>query len=104
MSKRPPPRFANTTDFYALLGAFYAAWSRAEIVIDCAIWKVLGTTQRQAHILVAGMEFGRKAAVLKSLLRGSNYKNVEQIKGCLTRIRKSRRNIFAIRSWPADLT
>ena len=55
--------YANTPEFYALLGRFYAAWSRVEIVLDCAIWKVLGTTPEQAHAVVAGMEFGRKAAV-----------------------------------------
>jgi hypothetical protein len=95
MTDKPPARFANTTEFYAMLGAFYAAWSRAELVVDCAIWKILGTTQRQAHILVGAMEFGRKAAVLRSLLPRSNYKNLEQIKGLLTRISKSRRNEFS---------
>jgi hypothetical protein len=42
MAERPIP-FANTVEFYALLGCFYAAWSRAEIVVDCAIWKALGS-------------------------------------------------------------
>src|SRR5262249_5930776 len=93
MTSRP---YANTPEFNELLGRFYAAWSRVEIVLDCAIWKVLGTTPEQAHAVVAGMEFGRKAAVLRSLLPGSQFKNVEQLKGILTRITKtSLRNIFS---------
>jgi hypothetical protein len=94
MGEKPLP-FARSQNFYAMLGGFHAAWSRAEIVLECAIWKILGTTPEQAHILLAAMEFGRKAAILKSLLPGSNHSNQEKIKGCLTRITKSRRNAFS---------
>jgi hypothetical protein len=34
--KRP---FANTPAFYTALGLFYAAWSRTELAIDCAMWR-----------------------------------------------------------------
>jgi hypothetical protein len=88
--------YANTPKFCALLGRFYATWSRVEIVLDCAIWKVLGTTPEQAHAVVAGMEFGRKSAVLRSLLATSKFENVDELKGILTRITKtSLRNTFS---------
>jgi hypothetical protein len=90
---RPVP-FANTIDFYALLGFFYAAWSRAEIVVDCAIWKLLGTTPQQTHVLAASMGFRWKATVLRFLLPNSD-RDAEQIKGCLARISESLRNPFA---------
>jgi hypothetical protein len=100
MAERPIP-FANTVEFYALLGCFYAAWSRAEIVVDCAIWKALGTTPQQTHALVAAMEFGRKA-VLRSLLPSSG-KDVEQIKGCLTRISIRKIATEIVRLLPSSL-
>jgi hypothetical protein len=95
MSKRPKP-FANTIPFYTMLGLFYAAHSSAELTLDCAICRVLKLTPEQTHVLVATWEYGRKAAVLRSLLKGSAYNNKEaEIKGYLTKIGKSLRNTFA---------
>ena len=44
---------------------------------------------------MAGLHFGPKAALLRSLLATSNFKNVSELKGFLTRItRESLRNVF----------
>jgi hypothetical protein len=54
--------FANTPEFYTALGYFFAAWSRTELAIDCAIWKARGTqeTAEEAHARVAHMKFADK--------------------------------------------
>jgi hypothetical protein len=90
-----PKAFAHTPRFYAHFGWFYATWTAVDLDVDLAICKCLKITPEQTHALVAGLEFGRKVALLRSLLPASNYKNVEQIKGYLTRISKeSLRNVF----------
>src|SRR3974390_3555954 len=88
--------FAYTQRFYAHLGCFYAVWSATELNIDWAIGKILKLSHEQTHVLVARMQFGRKAALLRSLLPKSDYANASEIKGFLTRIRKeSLRNVFS---------
>ncbi len=94
MTTKPKP-FANTNRFYGHFGWFYASWTAMELNVDFAICKCLKITPEQTHALVAGLEFGRKAALLRSLLPSSDYKNPEQLKGYLTRIAKeSLRNVF----------
>jgi hypothetical protein len=94
MSEKPIP-FANTHTFYAHFGWFYATWTAMELDVDLAIGKILKITPEQTHALVAGLQFGPKAALLRSLLPSSDYKNVEQLKGFLTRVTKeSLRNVF----------
>jgi hypothetical protein len=39
--------FANTPEFYTALGYFFAFWGRAELAIDCAIWKTRGGQERR---------------------------------------------------------
>jgi hypothetical protein len=97
--------FANTPAFYVSLGAFYAAWTAVELNIDFAIWRILKIPLESAHALVGPLEFGRKAAILRSLLPSSDYRNVEQIKGHLTRLsRASLRNVFAHSFMASDAT
>ena len=88
--------FANTPTFYAHLGRFYAVWSATEVNIEFTIGKILKTPPEQTHALLAGLQFGRKAALLRSLLTKSSYPKVSELKGYLTRIRKaSLRNVFS---------
>jgi hypothetical protein len=95
MSAKATP-FANTPRFYSHLGWFHAAWTAMDLVVDLAICKLLKITPEQTHALVAGLEFGRKTALLRSLLSQSDYKNVAQLKGFITRISKeSLRNVFS---------
>jgi hypothetical protein len=92
MASKP---FVQTERFYGHLGRFYAVWNATELNIDWVIGKMLKITPEQTHALVAGMMFGRKAALLRSLLPKSDYKNVSELKGFLTRIKKEAlRNVF----------
>ena len=87
--------FARTKKFYGLFGLFYSAWSAAELNIDLTIGKLLGTAPAQTHALLAGMQFGRKAALLRALLSKSDYANASELKGYLTGMqRKWLRNVF----------
>jgi hypothetical protein len=88
--------FAQTAQFYGHLGWFYAVWSATELNIDLTIGKLLKLPPEQTHALLAGLQFGRKAALLRSLLTKSDYPNVPELKGFLTRIRtESLRNVFS---------
>jgi len=71
VSVRTVKRFANTDEFYRTLGGFFAAWSRTELVIDCAIWKALGTeTPEEAHKRSAGTKVSDKCKQLRTLIDG----------------------------------
>jgi hypothetical protein len=96
MPERPVP-FANTPEFYTALGCFYAAWSRTDLAIDCAVWKALkAVTPEQVHERVAAMKFGRKCEYFRSLLPASKFENIEKVKCLLNRITDhSMRNVFA---------
>jgi hypothetical protein len=98
MTEKPNLPFANTAQFYAHLGWFYSAWSSVDLSVDLAICRCLKISPEQTHMLVAGLEFGRKTALLRSVLSTSGYTvaEVEKLKGYLTRISKeSLRNVFA---------
>jgi hypothetical protein len=93
MSEKPTP-FANTPEFFTALGLFYAAWSRAELAIDCAIWKALETeTAEQAHERSAGMKFSAKCKQLRTLLdAGPTGHKARELLG---QIENYGRNVFA---------
>jgi hypothetical protein len=96
MTDPNPKPFANTPQFYAALGWFYATWTAVELNIDLAIHKALKIEPEQTHALVGPLEFGRKVSILRSLLSAGDRQNAEQLKGFLTRITKtSLRNVFA---------
>jgi hypothetical protein len=92
--KRP---FANTPAFYTALGLFYAAWSRTELAIDCAMWKAAGTeTAERAHERSARTKFSDKCKHFRTLLDCGKIPNDEKVKDLLTRIeQESMRNVFA---------
>jgi hypothetical protein len=95
MPEKPVP-FANTDEFYIALGLFYAAWSRAELAIDCATWKASGTeSAEQAHARSAGMRFSDKCKRLRTLLNEGKIPNSENAKDLLAQIESCGRNIFA---------
>lgn len=88
--------FALTAKFHTALGMFYAVWSNTELNIDFLIGRLLKTTPEQTHALLAGLQFARKAALLRSLLAKSDYPNATALKDYITRIRKqSLRNVFS---------
>jgi len=88
--------FANTPMFYAALGYFYAAWSRAELAIDCTTWKAQGTeSAERAHERSAGMKFSDKCKLLRTLLNDGKIPNSEKVKDLLAQIENYGRNLFA---------
>jgi hypothetical protein len=95
MSARSIKPFANTDEFYRSLGGFFAAWSRTELVIDCAIWKALGTeTPEEAHERSAGTTFSDKCKQLRALI--DDGKVPHKVRKMLDQIENdSLRNVFA---------
>jgi hypothetical protein len=95
MKTRTIKRFANTDEFYRSLGGFFAAWNRTELVIDCAIWKALGTeTPEEAHKRSAGTKFSVKCKQLRTLI--DDGKVPHEARGMLDQIQNdSLRNVFA---------
>jgi hypothetical protein len=88
--------FANTTEFYTALGRFHAAWSRTDLAIDWAIWKIGTETPEEVHKRVAGMQFGPKCKYFRSLLPASKFENVQKVEELLTLITDhAKRNEFA---------
>src|SRR4051794_13622251 len=78
------------------LGTFHVLWSTIELTVALGIGKFLRTTHEQTHILTAGMEFGRKATLLRNLAyRGSkpNRKQIVKIIGSLQN--DAKRNVLA---------
>jgi len=67
MTGKPKP-FASTIPFFSALGAFYATWTTVDLMVDLAIGRLLKLSPEQTHALVAGLEFGRKTALVRSLL------------------------------------
>jgi hypothetical protein len=64
--------------------------------MDWAIGKFLELPHEQTHLITAGLEFGRKAILLRALVARSDWKNKgEIIKHIKTIQEDSKRNIFA---------
>ena len=96
MPDKPTP-FANTSEFYIAFGRFYAAWSRTELAIDCAMWKALGTeTAEQAHDHAARTKFSDKCKQFRTLLDDDKFEHGEHVRDLLARIEHDLlRNVFA---------
>jgi hypothetical protein len=101
-------RYAYTDHFANTLGTFYVAWLALEATIECAIGRFLCLTHRRTHIIMAGMEFGRKASLFHVLLNESSYPNKAKIGELLTTIQKeAKRNIFThslVHTEPQEVT
>jgi hypothetical protein len=87
--------YAMTDDFRKNFGIFYSLWLILEATIECAIGRFLDLPHRKTHILMAGMEFGRKASLLRILLDDSDHPDREKIRNLLVKIQnEAKRNIF----------
>ncbi len=73
-------------NFIWWLGAFHGAWLSVETLTCYAIKKFLRLTSLEAHILTAGMEFGRKVILLRNLVYRSNIPNKAEIMGALNKL------------------
>jgi hypothetical protein len=90
------PLFIFTDAFLINLGKFYTTWLVLEATIDYTIGRFLKLPHNETHILTAGMEFGRKASLLRVLIDRSDIRNKLEIKQLLRKIQEeSKRNIFA---------
>jgi hypothetical protein len=87
--------FANTPQFYAALGRFYAVWSSVELTIDCAICKLENTLPEEAHKTLAALKFSDRTKRLRDLLAASGRSNVSELTQLLDSIEGDFRNIFS---------
>ncbi len=88
-------RYALTNDFTDDFGTFYALWLALEVTIEYEIGRLLHLPHRKTHIIVAGMEFGRKASLFHILLDESEHRDKAKIRALLTTIQnEAKRNIF----------
>jgi hypothetical protein len=103
-----PADYATTPHFTENLGTFYAMWLALEATLDYQIGRLLKQPHTETHILVAGMEFGRKANLLRILMGRSDNSNKDEIKRLLSKIQnESKRNIFThsiLHSGPDEVT
>jgi hypothetical protein len=87
---------ANQPDFLAAVGLFYSMWSANDITVDCAIGKLLKLPADETHLLTAGIDFNRRASLLRVLLNRSTLPRKPQIISALNTIQnESLRNVFA---------
>jgi hypothetical protein len=77
------------------LGHFYGLWSALESALGYTIGQLLKIPHLETHILTAGMEFGRRANLLRVLLMRSDHPERDRIRMLLSKIQnEARRNIF----------
>lgn len=86
----------NSNRFWYLLGCFHVTWALTDLTTDYAIWKFLGGTPLETHIITSGMMFGRKAKLLADLIANSNHPKKSEILGAFNKVRDhNKRNIIA---------
>jgi hypothetical protein len=77
------------------LGRFYGMWSALEAEVDYLIGRYIQLPHEVTHILTAGMEFARKANLLRTLVMRSTDPDKEKIRDLLSKIQnESKRNLF----------
>jgi hypothetical protein len=83
-------------DYTQLMGRFQSMWGSTEILTDYAICKFLKVTPGQAHLITAGVLFGRRARLLTDLVRRSDDPKKAQILEAFNKLRgESKRDMFA---------
>jgi hypothetical protein len=82
--------------YLQLMGWFQSAWASIEVNTDFAICRFLGVTYEQAHLITAGMMFGRKARLLADLIAASDHPKKDAIIRAFNSVREgNKRNVFA---------
>ncbi len=95
MSHKIAPSYALTQHFTENLGIFYGLWIALEATIEHQIGRLLKIAHIETHILIAGMEFGRKANLFRILIMRENGPNAEKIATLLNKLQnEAKRNIF----------
>ena len=91
-----PKRLTESIEFNKEFGWFHHMWALTEATLDFAIGKFLRLNGHETHILTAGMQHGRKAMLLRSLISRGNYPNKSELLRTLKIIQnESLRNVFA---------
>ena len=95
--KRQPVRYLMfKPEFCGAVGTFYSNWAALELTIDLAIGKLLAVPHEVTHLLTAGLDFHRKARILRALIRRSNHPQKAKLLTALNKIQnESKRNVFA---------
>jgi hypothetical protein len=94
MAKRDLLLFSN--EFIHELGWFFGAWTSFEGVTDYALGKLLNVPHEDAHLITAGMMWGRKARLLADLLKRSDHPKKDELLRCLNIVRgQIKRDVFA---------
>lgn len=98
MSRAPSKRktLRENNAFRRALGIFYTNWATLDLTVDYAIGEFLNVTAKEAHLITAGMMFGRKARLLADLIGRSAHPRKAEILGAFNQIRGvSKREVFA---------
>jgi hypothetical protein len=84
-------------DFVWFLGAFFGTWATLELVTSYGIGAFLKISDEEAHILTSGMEFGRKATLLRNLAYRSEHPKKAEIIGVIGRIQNESKRMCLLR-------
>jgi len=66
-----PVTVTMTKAYNETLGMFHNNWAAIDLYTDFAIFKCLDITPQQAHMILSGMMWGKKAKLLADLLKTS---------------------------------
>jgi hypothetical protein len=81
-------------NFHKLLGQFHCMWLMFDVQVDWSIGKFLNLPTEQTHILVAGMEFGKKLRLLVELLKRSDHPKKATLIESIGTLQKAKRDII----------
>ncbi|MBX3505174.1 MAG: hypothetical protein KF895_06805 [Parvibaculum sp.] len=92
MSRVLTPREMPTYPVYTIwtwiaIGLFQTLWMNVETLTDFAIGKFLKVSHEQAHLVTAGLMFGRKARLLADLVARSDHPRRSELLGIVNKIR-----------------
>ncbi len=91
-----PKNLVFTDEFLIDFGQFHGSWLTIDMMVSFGIGKFLKIPHESTHILTSGMEFGRKATILRNLAYRSDDPRKKQIVQCLGRLQNdSKRNVFS---------
>jgi len=99
--------FVFTDEFTQVLGKFHSNWSIIDVHVDYAIYKFLGVTAFQAHLITSGMVFGRKIRLLVDIIKHSDDRRKSDLLRVLGQITGANRELVThsyIRSEPDSVT
>ena len=78
------------------VGLFNGTWSAFDIISDYAVGQFLGLPHEITHLLTAGLEFHRKARLLRELIQRSDHTKKKDLLTALNVLQnEGKRNVFA---------